>query len=554
MSKSLTLTALVMFILPAVSLSQVSPQAQASPEAQTSLVEPQGTAFLPITPGAACPGFYIAQVNVRPTYRPGYWGLEILLSSGDRLLQGGINLGGGFAANGGNPGFAAFNIANANNEAQNVTLSLNAQVLPTPGFNNTNFGMSVQFFQQVGNVRTPVGGPFVGFPPFNATVTLNPGFYVVNVQSLTGSPAGTYQLSLTTSYTNHLGGAFQGGVDLGGVLIPDSSGNTAPGFGAFCISDAQNVSLSAKAAPTYPGGATGLTLQVYDSNRSLVWDADRQPPTATLSASPSSISLGQSATLNWSSTNATTASISPGIGTVPTTGSRVISPSATTTYTLTVTGPGGSATSTMTVTVNAATSAPTASLSASPSSILQGQSTTLSWSFTNATSASISPGIGAVSTSGSRAVSPSSTTTYTLTVTGLGGSASATTTVVVSQPSINVSGLWQGFWTSTSHGLSGSLFASITQAGTALKGTFSVSTITSACGSGGTFSGSLAGPLVFLTAVFPGLPRDQQVNFTGTVNSAKNLMVGTYASAQTSSETGSLCGGDTGNWSLAKVN
>ncbi len=241
-------------------------------------VEPQGTVFLSTTPGADCPGFYIAEVNLRPGFTGGFWGLEILLTAGDRLLQGGINLGGEFAANGGNPGFAAFNITNPADEPQNVNINLNAQVLATGGFDAANFGMSVQIFQQVGTARTAVGAPIVGLPPFSVLRTLGPGFYVVGIQSLAGSPAGTYQLSLTTSFTNRIGGGFKGGVDLGGMLIPDDSGNTAPGFGAFCISQAQNVSLRSLAAPSYPGaGAGGLTLRVLDQNRGVVWDADTSP-------------------------------------------------------------------------------------------------------------------------------------------------------------------------------------------------------------------------------------------------------------------------------------
>ena len=69
---------------------------------------------------------------------------------------------------------------------------------------------------------------------------------------------------------------------------------------------------------------------------------DRPPaPTVTLSASPSSIDLGQSATLSWSSTNAETAEITPDIGKVPTSGSRGVTPMRTTTYRITVRSVGG---------------------------------------------------------------------------------------------------------------------------------------------------------------------------------------------------------------------
>ena len=87
-------------------------------------------------------------------------------------------------------------------------------------------------------------------------------------------------------------------------------------------------------------------------------------PTVTMSASPGSIEPGQSSTLSWSSTNAESASISPGIGTVPTSGSRSVSPSQTTTYRISVRSADGqtaSATATVTVTDAQTPAAPTVS-------------------------------------------------------------------------------------------------------------------------------------------------------------------------------------------------
>ena len=76
------------------------------------------------------------------------------------------------------------------------------------------------------------------------------------------------------------------------------------------------------------------------------------PPTVTLSASPSSIDRGQVTTLMWSSTNAESAEIAPGIGVVPTSGSRKVSPNVTTTYRIMVTGADGqTATASVTVSV-----------------------------------------------------------------------------------------------------------------------------------------------------------------------------------------------------------
>lgn len=78
-----------------------------------------------------------------------------------------------------------------------------------------------------------------------------------------------------------------------------------------------------------------------------------KPPTVSLTAEPSSIERGQSATLNWKSTGAAEASISPGIGSVDTSGSRQVSPTDTTTYNIVVKGAGGDARASATVTVRA---------------------------------------------------------------------------------------------------------------------------------------------------------------------------------------------------------
>ena len=74
-------------------------------------------------------------------------------------------------------------------------------------------------------------------------------------------------------------------------------------------------------------------------------------PTVTLSAEPSSIERGKSATLKWSATNATSASLNQGIGTVPTSGSREVFPTQTTEYVITVHGEGGPASAPASVTV-----------------------------------------------------------------------------------------------------------------------------------------------------------------------------------------------------------
>jgi peptidoglycan-associated lipoprotein len=80
-----------------------------------------------------------------------------------------------------------------------------------------------------------------------------------------------------------------------------------------------------------------------------------QPPTITLRADNTAITAGQSATLTYTATNATTVRIDPGVGAVQpaTGGTRQVTPTAATTYTATANGPGGTAVSAgVTITVN----------------------------------------------------------------------------------------------------------------------------------------------------------------------------------------------------------
>jgi hypothetical protein len=90
-------------------------------------------------------------------------------------------------------------------------------------------------------------------------------------------------------------------------------------------------------------------------------------PTLSLSASALSITSGQSSTLNWSSTDATSCTASAGwSGTKTVSGSQVVTPTATTTYSLTCTGTGGNATQSVTVTVTSSNPNPPP-----PSGVLQ---------------------------------------------------------------------------------------------------------------------------------------------------------------------------------------
>jgi len=77
-------------------------------------------------------------------------------------------------------------------------------------------------------------------------------------------------------------------------------------------------------------------------------------PTVTLNATPSSVTSGQTVTLEWSSTDATDLNIDHGVGKVAPQGSTPVTPADSTTYTITATGPGGTASASATISVTQA--------------------------------------------------------------------------------------------------------------------------------------------------------------------------------------------------------
>ena len=74
-------------------------------------------------------------------------------------------------------------------------------------------------------------------------------------------------------------------------------------------------------------------------------------PSVALSASPASAQAGQPVTLKWSSTDATSITLEPSVGSVAVKGSTTVKPSQSTTYTVTATGPGGTAHASAQVTI-----------------------------------------------------------------------------------------------------------------------------------------------------------------------------------------------------------
>ncbi len=237
-----------------------------------------------------------------------------------------------------------------------------------------------------------------------------------------GVPPGTITLNGSASYSPDHDGLNYQWTQVNGPTVAISSANAAI------------ATFTAAGSTSY-----GFTLTVTDQVTGLTASANTTVTTqralqvVRFTATPSQIAAGQSSTLAWNVTNATSVSIS-GVGSgLNAQGTATVSPTTTTTYTLTATGASGqTVTATVTVTVGASKPA-IIRFAAAPLHINQGQSSLLSWTTTGASTVTINNGVGSVPVNGSQNVSPSQTTTYTLTATGADGvtSVSAAVTVTV---------------------------------------------------------------------------------------------------------------------------
>jgi len=252
---------------------------------------------------------------------------------------------------------------------------------------------------------------------------------------------------------NFYGDTVEGGTNNVGTifkLVVAPTAATPPCTASGAWSGTQAASGNASESPgvgsyTYTLACTAVDGTIVTQSATLQVTAAAPAPAVTIAVNPTSITLGQSAALTWSSTNATACTASGAwSGTQALSNSTGLSetPTATgtLTYTLTCTGAGNtSANASATLTVNAAPpppAQPTVSIAINPTTITLGQSAALSWSSTNATACTASgawSGTQALSNSAGLSETPTATgtLTYTLTCTGAGGSANASTTLTV---------------------------------------------------------------------------------------------------------------------------
>jgi myo-inositol-hexaphosphate 3-phosphohydrolase/glucose/arabinose dehydrogenase/lysophospholipase L1-like esterase len=199
--------------------------------------------------------------------------------------------------------------------------------------------------------------------------------------------------------------------------------------GIGVVAHSRDMVLSPTTTTTYTLTATNAGGSV---DQSILIIVELPPPTIdSFTATPGTITEGDSSTLAWTTTDATSVTIDQGVGSVAVDGNTSVSPAVTTLYTLTATNLGGSTQASVTVTVNPLPPPVIDTFTATPETITQGDSSTLAWTTTDATSVTIDQGVGSVAVDGTTSVSPAVTTLYTLTATNLGGSTQASVTVTV---------------------------------------------------------------------------------------------------------------------------
>jgi hypothetical protein len=218
----------------------------------------------------------------------------------------------------------------------------------------------IRIYARYGSDVTPAGYDAVSSQSINPSLTLGPG---------TSPPlqAGTWYIAIEASSTGLTTGHISASkMDVSAPCTyslpsPSASLSAAAGSGSFTLTTQSGCGWSASSdsawlriiGPT-SGTATATTVTIvysYDANTGpartgdisvggqtfTVTEASGQiaaPQIQSFTATPSNIPYGASSTLSWSVAGATTVSIDQGIGSVPASASKVLTPGRTRTYTL----------------------------------------------------------------------------------------------------------------------------------------------------------------------------------------------------------------------------
>jgi len=214
------------------------------------------------------------------------------------------------------------------------------------------------------------------------------------------------------------------------------------GIGGVALTGSRAVSPAATIVYTLTAssssGSVTATTQVIVAGAVPPPTPSGFPTINSFMASPSIITLGDSTSLSWNVSNATSVSINHGVGSVSLVGNIIVSPPTTTTYTLTAGNANGSVTAAAVVQVSGVPSPPPPGppvilyFTGTPLTLYPGGSSFLRWNVSNASSVTIDNGIGLVDTHGTMAVSPPYSTVYTLTATNPYGFVTKSLSIMVS--------------------------------------------------------------------------------------------------------------------------
>jgi parallel beta-helix repeat protein len=212
----------------------------------------------------------------------------------------------------------------------------------------------------------------------NATSCTGTGFTASGTSgTATVSPTATQTYSITCTGTS---GNATASATVSVVSVSQNGATATPGTGTLTDSALNTWAITTGGVITENGVISAGTANVililwynnaiYQKNSAGGWwqwlgtawsaplsgDPRGTSPTVTLTTNPTSITSGQSSTLTWSSTNATSCT-GTGFTASGTSGTATVSPTATQTYSISCTGSGGSTSASATVTVSAPESA-----------------------------------------------------------------------------------------------------------------------------------------------------------------------------------------------------
>ena len=295
----------------------------------------------------------------------------------------------------------------------NVPGATSVSISPTIGSVNPSGTATVTPLQTTSYTLTATGP---GGQQISQSLTITVGASTPSVIRFTAAPS-----TIAAGQSSTLSWATTG---VTSVTISGVGGNL-PANGSQTVSPTQTT--------TYTLTATGADRKTTVTAQVVVTISGSQVPIVnSFTVSPPNVSPGGTAQLCWNVSNATSVSISPGLGTVQSTACTTITPTQTTTYVLTATNAAGPTQASVTVSVGGVQ---ILSFSANPAfSPVSGSPVVLSWTTQNATSVIVTgTGVpsGNVAVNGNITIYPTTNSDYTLTAYGPGGPVSVVIQVFV---------------------------------------------------------------------------------------------------------------------------